>query len=126
MKFPFVILPRRVYDDLMADRQQDRTDKRRMLRTIVKMKVSGGIIPRSPSMKVVPREPDPIEKAIDENKHARSNPRIRAALMKYADREREKNTPLAEIERVLRTWSDPNARGDDDDDGGGSDYIRIA
>jgi hypothetical protein len=116
MKFPFIILPRAVYDQMVRQADERDAANRRLTRTIVKMKVAGGSIPRATQgMRLQPAEPDPIDQAIAENKHAAARPAVRKALQDYADRERKKGTRPERILEAINKWSAPPAEDDEDD-----------
>ena len=115
MKFPFVVLPRSAYDQLLAER--DRCA--RLTKTIVRMKLAGGVLVRPTAAK---REDGPRDAflraaraAIDADKHS-ARPGFAASQLTWAEREYDKGTdPNAIIER-LRKWHNVKASEDDDDD----------
>jgi hypothetical protein len=116
-RWPWV--SRTAYEDVREQLRDERDRTKKLTRIICRMKVNGGTLPRVPAgVRLPPHEPDPFERAIDENRHA-SRPQVRRALSAFVEREREKGTDAQLILRRLRTWDSVNAANtaaDDDDE----------
>lgn len=119
MKFPFVILPRSVYELLLAERAKSA----RLTKTIVRMKVAGGTVV-GPRLQLAPREVDELDEAINSNKYA-DRPAVRRGLMRFKERELRKGTPRSEIERAIHEWTDRRGPSPADEDDGSGDAIEL-
>jgi hypothetical protein len=115
VKLPFVILPRAVYDDLRRDAADERLRTKRLLKLIVRMKVSGSMLTRTPTaLRVERKEPSAIDRAIQSSRWA-SRPGVLAKLYEYVDKARRNGVTEEAIEETLRTWDQRGAASDDDD-----------
>lgn len=120
MKWPFLL--RSVHEETVTDLRRrlddSETERRKLVRTIVKMKVAGGTIPRAlDGVRLEQRERNPFEKAVDENPRCKNNPLLRRHLLGWADREREKGVPEKEILDKLSSWHVVRVSdGDEDED----------
>jgi hypothetical protein len=124
-KFP--IVPRSIYEDVKAQLERSERERRRLTRTIVKMKVAGGSIPRiAQGVRLAPAEYDPFEEAIANNKHAASRPAVRKALQDFVAREQKKNTRPEKILEALRTWNAVRSESSEDDESLDDDNDTIA
>lgn len=122
MKWPLV--SRHAHDqivDLLSNTlaiEQRRADA--LTNVVIAMKVAGGAVPSRPGAAAAPRAVDKCVQAIDNNKYS-ARPQMRAVLMNFLERERQKGTAEEVIEQRLTQWSNvPNASAamdaDDDDD----------
>jgi hypothetical protein len=132
MRLPFV--SRSAHDDMLGHRErtiaflekqlhneQERT--RYLTDLVADMKVSGASVVRQivrgsegSSAKLAPRPRSSIEQAIDENRYASSNPRLRAHLAAWGEREIARGVEEKTVLDRLRSWSQPSNDDDDDDD----------
>lgn len=122
-------IPRDIHDqivsDLRAQLAEYRHDNRRMLRTITKMKVAGGSIPRAiTGARLEPRQPDPmqraIEDALDANARTKRPGPMRNRHRSWAESEIAKDPSNEQhvrsvLDRV-RAYGIITADDDDDDD----------
>jgi hypothetical protein len=71
---------------------------------------------RAPGDKLEAKRRSDVDQALDENKHASSNPRLRAHLAKWAEREIANGAPAEKVLDRLRGWHLASSDDDDDDD----------
>lgn len=126
MRWPFV--PRSLFDETVADLRvrldASDLDRRRLTRTIVKLKISGAHIPRVlDGARLEQRPRDPFEQIVDENPRAQQDPRLRRHLLTWATRQHQLHAAdecsgLSDeaIKERLRTWSVVTVEEDDDDE----------
>lgn len=120
-----------IVDDLRAQLRDERDRSRRQMRTIIRMKVAGGSIPRALSgLRLPPRVQTPIEEAIsaalDTNPRTRRPGELRNRHRSWAEREIEKDPAndrnTKRVLTKLRTWGVVDENDGDDDD----DYIAVS
>lgn len=118
MKWPFLILPRSVYDDQQAaSKARDDANTKRineLTNTIIDLKMSGAQVVRHTGIRLEPKEETEIERVIRENKHARRDPRVARALQKYADDALADGKPESEVLEKLANWDRVESVDDDD------------
>lgn len=115
-------VPRAVYDDMVRIADSEREHNRKLTKTILRLKVSQqAFLPTKADARKA-REVDVIEAAINRSKHAK-NPVHRSALSTWAEQEKSRGTPIAEIEDRLNHWDDINALRDDDRDNDEDDTL---
>ncbi len=94
---------------------KEQTRSEYLMDTILSMRVSGAVAerlsPTAPRTKPVRSD---VDQAIDENRHAASNPRLRSYLQRYANKELTKGRSEKDLLEELRNWS--TVRPDDDED----------
>lgn len=119
MKLPFV--SRATYEDMKQLLADERERTRYLTDLVADMKVGGASVVRSVvtgaggSVKLENKPTSAIQQAIDENKHASRNPRLRAHLAKWAERELANGRKEEDVLNRLRGW-DVVGRDDDDED----------
>jgi hypothetical protein len=102
--------------------EDERQRTRYLIDLVADMKVSGASVVRSiatgarPVDKLEARRRSDVDQALDENKHASSNPRLRAHLAKWAEREIANGAPADKVLDRLRGWHLASSDDDDDDD----------
>ena len=116
MKFPLLLLPRSVYDDLQTDLKAKDARIKELTDLVVDAKMSGAQIVRraSAGLKLPTREITAIEKAIDEHPKCRANRALRARMLDWADLQREKGVSEEDILDRVTSW-DTIAEDDEDD-----------
>lgn len=109
-------------DELRADLVKEQGRTRVLTRFMLRMKRDGAVLLPANALRRQPdhREPTPIERAIDDNARARSNPRLRAHLVNYAANAQRDGLSEATILDKLRSWGEPTH---DDDDTAGDDAL---
>lgn len=122
MRFPFVILPRSAYDDM---RERERTLFDTLLRLRIPGAAASALAPDALSPRLEAKELSPIERAVNENPHARANPRLRAHLLSWARKELDAADPNDRAAREalerkvlnrLRGWSVVSTESSSDED----------
>jgi hypothetical protein len=126
VKLPFV--SRATYEDLKQLLADERDRTRYLTDLVADMKVGGASLVRSVAtdvpegVKLTPKPTSAINQAVDENKHASRNPRLRAHLVKWAEREIARGQKEEDVLDRLRGW-DLVGRDDDDDDDDDDDTV---
>lgn len=125
MRLPFV--SRAIYEDVVRrlERQLEEEQKRTryLVDLVADMKVSGASVVRSVMIggggsggKLEAKRRSDVDQALDENKHASNNPRLRAHLAKWAEREIGNGAEAEAVLERLRGWHLASSDDDDDDD----------
>jgi DNA invertase Pin-like site-specific DNA recombinase len=121
-------IPRDVHDRIVSDLREQLRDERersrRQMRTIIRMKVAGGSIPRALSGIALPPKPlTEIEQAIldalDANPKTKRPGELRNRHRAYAERTLARDASDTTLRRVLnelRTWGKVDDATEDDDD----------
>lgn len=108
--------------ELRADLVKEQGRTRVLTRFLLRMKRDGAMLLPANALRRQPdhRAPTPIYRAIDDNARARSNPRLRAHLVKWAADAQREGLSEATILDKLRSWGAPTH---DDDDAAGDDTL---
>lgn len=124
MKFPFI--SRSVYDDVVGDLRRQLRDEQTRSLTLTRVAISmrlhrDGTLPRKQDAarqetNESRQQSNAVDLALDENKHTRVNPVLRARLRKWADRQFEAGAKQEDVLAKLSSWSIVNRDDDDDDD----------
>jgi hypothetical protein len=114
-------------DRLSEQLADERRRSEHLLDVVLAMRAAGGVVPRSvaPNQKFAQRRRSDIDQAIDENRLASANPRLRTHLSIWATKELAKGVPEATVLDRLRNWNVVRDDHDDDDDGD-EDHTPIA
>jgi hypothetical protein len=113
----------RIVNDLREQLRDERQRTRKLMATVVKMKVAGGSIPRAlPGVAQPPRQLTDVEEriivALDANPRTRRPGELRNRHRTWAERQVAQDPSDANVERVckkLATWGVVDADDDDDD-----------
>jgi hypothetical protein len=124
VRFPFV--SRAIYEDVVQRLERQLNDERSRTRyltdLVADMKVSGAAVVRMHGAgavgvpKLETKQRSDVDQALDENKHASNNPRLRAHLGKWAQREIDRGEDAAKVLDRLRGWHLASNDDDEDDD----------